>query len=295
MTECYTIVDTNSREEWLTARQSVLTATDIARLHCGGPAEWEAVRREKRGEQKDFDNKYLAWGREREKTITDYVRTFIDSTLEPNDKLLISTIDQRIGATPDMIGNDVCSEEKTSKHEAPDMTPGLSLTGTALRYYIQTQVQMFVTGADACVFAWEQHDDEWPDPSPLGIDVQIIKPDKAAFRLIRDIVDRFYNDTPTDSDTAEVARLVHELRKLDYERRQIEAREREVKDLVRGLVGEGNKIVVPDGSVSVSKSGTRMAFDSSRFKSERPDEYEKFVTEKRVAPSMRVTFAKDDE
>lgn len=289
----YTIIDTADRDAWFKARMGVLTATDIARLYCGGPAVWEAVRREKQGERKEFDNRYMQWGRDREQTITDYVRMFVDSSLEPNDKLLVSTSDPRIGATPDMIGPEVCGEMKTSKHPMSDMSPGLSLTGMALRYYVQVQVQLMVTGANACVFAWEQHDDDWPDPSPLDIKHQIIRPDKEAFAAIREVVDRFHNEP--DTDTAEVGRYVHELRKLDYERRQIEAREKEIRELLRGLVGEGNKIVTPDGSVSVSKPTTRMSFDTGRFKKANPDGYAEYMTEKKVAASMRVTFTKDED
>lgn len=288
----FTVIETVNRDEWLKARMGVLTATDIARLYAGGPAEWESVRREKQGERKEFDSKYMAWGREREQTITDYVKMFVDSSLEPNDKLLVSTDDPRIGATPDMIGPEVCGEMKTSKHPMPDMSAGLSLTGMALRYYMQVQVQLMVTGANACVFAWEQHDDQWPNPAPLDIKHQIIRPDKAAIRAIRETVDRFH-DGP-DTDTAEVARFVHELRKLDYERRQIETREKEVRELLRRLVGEGDKIVTPDGSVSVSKPTTRMSFDTGRFKKANPDGYAEYMTEKQVAPSMRVTFVKDE-
>lgn len=288
----FTVIDTADRDAWLKAREGVLTATDIARLYTGGPAVWESVRREKQGERKEFDSKYMQWGREREQTITDYVRMFVDSSLEPNDKLLVSTSDPRIGATPDMIGPEVCGEMKTSKHPMPDMSPGLSLTGMALRYYMQVQVQLMVTGANACVFAWERHDDNWPAPFPLGIRHRIIRPDKDAIKAIRETVDRFHNEP--DTDTAEVARFVHELRKLDYERRQIEQREKEVKDILRGLVGEGGKVVTPDGSVSVSKPSTRLSFDSARFKKAYPDEYSEYMTEKKVAPSMRVTFTKDE-
>ena len=59
----FTVIDTADRDEWLKARESVLTATDIARLYAGGPAEWGAVRCEKQGERKEFDNRYMQWGR----------------------------------------------------------------------------------------------------------------------------------------------------------------------------------------------------------------------------------------
>ena len=192
-----------------------------------------------------------------------------------------------------MLGDDVIGEDKTSKFPMPDMSAGLNLTGTELKYYLQVQVQLMVTGADACVFVWEQHDDEWPNPLPLTIDHQIIRPDREAFEVIRGIVDRFHGET--GEDAADVARYVHELRKLDYEKKQLELREKEVKDILRDLVGEGKKIVVPDGAVSITTPTVRKSFDSKKFKEHDPELFEQFVVEKNIDPVMRVTFAKDDD
>ena len=227
----YLIVDTADRAAWLNARKKVLTATDIARLYCGGPAEWQNVREEKNGRTRDFDTKYMAWGREREATLTDYAMTFVDSRLLPNDKLLIMDADMRIGATPDMVGERVVGEMKTSKHSMPDMRAGLDLKGQALRYYIQVQVQMLVTNAEVCVFVWEQHDDEWPHPTPMHIEHQFILPDTEAMVAIREIVDKFHDEQPTVS--AEVGRIVHELRKLDHEAKQLKSRQDELLTVVR--------------------------------------------------------------
>ena len=92
----YIVISTDSREDWLKSREGVLTATQIARLMVGGPAEWKSVRKEFDGFRRDFDTKYMWWGREREPFISDYASTFIDSTLEPNSNFLISTRDPRI-------------------------------------------------------------------------------------------------------------------------------------------------------------------------------------------------------
>src|SRR5699024_8890409 len=102
----------------------------------GGPAEWKSVRGEFSGQRRDFDTKYMRWGREREPFVFRYAANFIDSTLEPNDQFLISTRDPRIGATPDAIGEDVVGEFKTSKHPMP---PSLkdAKGGLEARYYIQ--------------------------------------------------------------------------------------------------------------------------------------------------------------
>ena len=64
----YRVISTDSREDWLKSREGVLTATQIARLMVGGPAEWKSVRSEFSGERRDFDTKYMRWGRERERS-----------------------------------------------------------------------------------------------------------------------------------------------------------------------------------------------------------------------------------
>ena len=53
----YKVISTDSREDWLKSREGVLTATQIARLMVGGPAEWKSVRGEFNGERRDFDTK----------------------------------------------------------------------------------------------------------------------------------------------------------------------------------------------------------------------------------------------
>src|SRR5699024_4636063 len=151
-----------SREDWLKSREGVLTATQIARLMVGGPAEWKSVRGEFNGERRDFDTKYMRWGREREPFVFRYAANFIDSTLKPNDQFLISTRDPRIGASPRAIGAGIVCEFKTSIHPMP---PSLKdgKGGLEARYSVQRQLQMLVAGVEACAFVWEQHHDDWPE------------------------------------------------------------------------------------------------------------------------------------
>ena len=85
----YKVISTDSREDWLKSREGVLTATQIARLMAGGPAEWKSVRGEFNGERRDFDTKYMRWGREREPFVFRYAANFIDSTLEPDRKSVV--------------------------------------------------------------------------------------------------------------------------------------------------------------------------------------------------------------
>src|SRR5699024_7144630 len=141
-------ISTDNREDWLKSREGVLTATQIARLMVGGPAEWKSVRGEFNGERRDFDTKYMRWGREREPYVCRYAANCIDVSLEHVSNRLIRIRDGRIGATPDALGEVGVGEFKTSKHAMPTSL-NEAKGGVEARYYVQTKVQMFVAGVDA--------------------------------------------------------------------------------------------------------------------------------------------------
>src|SRR5699024_6824239 len=142
----------------------------------GGPAEWKSVRSEFNGERRDFDTKYMRWGREREPFVFRYAANFIDSTLESNSNFLISTRAPRIGATPAAIGKHVVGAFKTSK---PPMPSSLNVPkgGLDAGFSVQTQVQRLVAGVDACACVCEQHDDDVHEPVPYEPVHQMIEYD----------------------------------------------------------------------------------------------------------------------
>ena len=293
----YKVISTDNREGWLKSREGVLTATQIARLMVGGPAEWKSVRGEFNGIRRDFDTKYMRWGREREPFIADYASTFIDSTLEPNDQFLISTRDPRIGATPDALGEDVVGEFKTSKHPMP---PSLkdAKGGLEARYYVQTQVQMFVAGVDACAFVWEQHDDDWPEPAPYEPAHQIIEYDAEMQKRIVETVDRFFNDDATDDvSEAIVVEALNQLRELEEQKAGIDQSQEKLREQIREQLGEEDiSMKFANASVSYYTPKPTARFDSKKFKTERPDIYEQYV--KTGAPGarrLRITYAKEED
>ena len=293
----YKVINTDNREDWLKSREGVLTATQIARLMVGGPAEWKSVRGEFNGERRDFDTKYMRWGREREPYVFRYAANFIDSTLESNSNFAISTRDPRIGATPDAIGDNVVGEFKTSKHPMP---PSLkdAKGGLEARYYIQTQVQMFVAGVDACAFVWEQHDDDWPEPSPYEPTHQIIEYDAEIQRRIAETVDRFFNDDDSDDvSEAIVIDALNQLRGLEEQKAGIEQSQEKLREQIREQLGEQDiSMKFANASVSYYTPKPTARFDSKKFKTEHPDIYEQYI--KTGAPNgrrLRITYAKEED
>lgn len=293
----YRTIETDNREDWLRSREGVLTATQIARLVIGGPAERLEVRKEFEGEHRNFDSKYLAWGREREPEIAEYSRLFVDSSLKPNRNFLVSTRDPRIGATPDALGDGVIGEFKTSKNPMPEDL-SQAMARLHMRYYVQVQVQLFVTGADACVFAWEQHSDEWPNPETYEIRHQTILPDRQMWGIIAEVVDWFFNDdVDVDSTTRTIIQdKVDELREIQERQDNLKQQESKIRDQIQELLGDEDVSLELHGAkVSSYQPKPSKRFDSTAFKKAHPDMYQEFVKAgAQRERTLRITFNKED-
>ena len=292
----FRVAKSSSREEWLENRSECLTGTDIASLMTGGAKTWERVRASKRGEVADFDNKYMAWGREREPVIAQYVTTFIDSRLEPNDQFLIND-KLRIGCTPDMLGGvypegdglvaDIVGEIKTSKHPIPNLASDKAW----FKYRVQTQVELMVTGADMLVFAWEQHSDEWPHPTPYDIAATTVEWDKVLQDRIMETVERFNaGDLPPDY---EVQRILFEMRSLNQQLEALKARDRELRDELQSHLRVGDKLSHEGVSVAYYEPSQRSRFDSKAFAKAHPELAEEYTTITAGKPTLRVTFSEE--
>ena len=109
--------------------------------------------------------------------------------------------------------------------------------GLEARYYVQTQVQMLVAGVDACAFVWEQHDDDWPEPSPCEPTHQIIEYDAEMQKRIIETVDRFFNDDATDDvSEAIVVEALNQLRELEEQKQNIEQSQEKLREQDRKSV-----------------------------------------------------------
>ena len=281
------LLEFDSEQEWLEARKRYFTATMMADLATGGSGARERVYRDRHGLSKPFaGNSYTQWGHERETVLVNYAREHVDSRLEHNTGLYVSTQIEGAACTPDAVGcrEDgtvaVLAEAKTTKNmwwkreDVPD------------RYLWQIQWQLLVTGAEACVLVFEYHEDF----EPRGIDRFLIRPDQdMQERLLALLAQQ--RDFEADHVEARLpdffADRVRELSKLKEQARELED---ELKAEIREFTG-GEDFSYSDDDVQVTLSTPKPSarFQTSEFKKAEPELYERFVKAGK-APSQRVTL-----
>lgn len=133
-----------SKERWLDARRGGVTATQVAKA-ASGPGGFEQAVMEYREEFQETDNPYMKFGRDWEGPISMYLKDHY--AIMPNEWLISSSVSDHYLATPDGLSltHDQISEVKTT---------GKDWATIPVQYRRQVQWQLFVTGAESCVFAW---------------------------------------------------------------------------------------------------------------------------------------------
>lgn len=164
-----TIVPHEDETAWQEARRPVVTATQVRDWAKGYPADRARLLIEKiTGVREDLAGiKYIDWGKFREPFLQDWVLQKYAIAPVQND-LYVSADDPRWACTPDgyatVFDHTVLSELKTSKKDLAQDSGAYLESG----YEDQMQWEMLVTGADECLFVYEQHNDVWePWPEPL--------------------------------------------------------------------------------------------------------------------------------
>ena len=140
------LVQSADRDEWLRVRATGVTATMVGKAHDDKGFS-EVV-----GQMMDPtpipDNAFMAFGRDQESNIIDKLAERFD--IAGNDWLIASTEASWMMATPDGLSPDhgTIVEVKTTGRDwgSYDWVP--------IYYKRQVQWQLFVTGAEECVFAW---------------------------------------------------------------------------------------------------------------------------------------------
>lgn len=281
------LLEFDSEQEWLEARKRYFTATMMADLATGGSGARERVYRDRRGLNRPFaGNSYTQWGHEREPVLVNYAREHVDSRLEHNTGLYVSTAVEGAACTPDAVGcrEDgtvaVLAEAKTTKNmwwkreDVPD------------RYLWQIQWQLLVTGAEACVLVFEYHEDFVPQ----GVDYFLIRPDKDTQERLLALLAR-QKDFEAEHVEAVLpdffADRVRELSKLKEQARELED---ELKAEIREFTG-GKDFSYSDDDVQVTLSTPKPSarFQTSEFKKAEPELYERFMKPGKD-PSQRVTL-----
>ena len=242
------VVDRIKREseaQWLQARKRFVTATEVAQLTRRGEAYWQELREIKTGVREAPDLSHIPairHGREREPLIVPYVQS-LEPGLVHKEDLVVRL--GRYAATPDLLGDGLVGEIKTVKDTrlakllAADDWP----TGA---YFDQVQWQLFVTGAIACVFAWEPYED-WDGTLVPREDKReniTIHRDEERIKQLRSVADRFLDgeSTPVAAEVPdEVQRLLVELEEIRWEKERVVVpivrEERRILDELKALAG----------------------------------------------------------
>lgn len=171
------IASSQTRDLWLAARDRGVTATQVAKAST--PAGMKEVLAQIENPTPVEANAFMDWGVEREPYIAHVVKERYG--ILPNDWLICAdgAANHWQMATPDGLSIDhtVIGEYKTS---------GKSLDKVPANYMRQVQWQLYVTGAEKCLFAYELRL-EGPSGFAPGFDVEcqwIERDDKMISELI---------------------------------------------------------------------------------------------------------------
>ena len=216
-----TTIKTESREQWLDARRRYVTATEVAQLVRRGQDYWDELREIKAGQRTAPDISGLPavrHGREREALIAPYVQS-LEEGMVPNEDLYVRN--DRYAATPDLIGDGIVGEIKTIKDTRLAKLQQARGWPTG-QYYDQVQWQLFVTGAIACIFAWEPYED-WDGELVPREDMRdniTIHRDEERIKALQEVADAFLDGRGVDIPT-EVQVLLSQLRDVRKEKEHI--------------------------------------------------------------------------
>ena len=290
-----TKIKTESREQWLDARRRYVTATEVAQLVRRGQDYWDELREIKAGQRTAPDISSLPavrHGREREALIAPYVQS-LEQGMVPNGDLYVRN--QRYAATPDLVGDGIVGEIKTIKDTRLAKLQAAKGWPTG-QYYDQVQWQLFVTGAIACIFAWEPYED-WDGELVPREDMRehiTIHRDEERINQLQEVADAFLDGRGVDIPT-EVQVLLSQLRDVRKEKEHIAQpiidREKQLLDEIKQLAG-GKAASWDSGDirVSVSAPGESKRFDKKKLFADNPQLAESdYVTVSRTAPRVRVT------
>ena len=290
-----TKIKTESREQWLDARRRYVTATEVAQLVRRGQDYWDELREIKAGQRTAPDISGLPavrHGREREALIVPYVQS-LEEGMVPNEDLYVRN--DRYAATPDLVGDGIVGEIKTIKDTRLAKLQSAKGWPTG-QYYDQVQWQLFVTGAIACIFAWEPYED-WDGELVPREDMRehiTIHRDDLRINQLQEVADAFLDGRGVDIPT-EVQVLLSQLRDVRKEKEHIAQpildREKQLLDEIKQLAG-GKAASWDSGDirVSVSAPGESKRFDKKKLFADNPSLVEAdYVTVARTAPRVRVT------
>lgn len=301
------VVDRIRREseaQWLEARKNYVTATEVAQLVRRGESYWRELREVKAGvrEAKDLSHiPAIQHGREREPLIVPYVQS-LEAGMVHNEDLVVRL--GRYAATPDLLGDGIVGEIKTVKDTrlAKLKRSGGWPTG---QYYDQVQWQLFVTGAIACVFAWEPYED-WDGtlvPREDKRDHITIHRNEERIKHLRSVADAFLDGEATPvamEDPEAVQRLLAELEQIRREKQRVVVpivqEERRILDELKALAGgQGASWECESFRVTVTEPTQSKRLDRKKLFAENPQLAEEdYLVESEQPPRIRIVENKKE-
>lgn len=301
MTELFTraVVDKNKDENaWLAARRRGVTATEVAKLARSGASYRQDLIFEKRtGERSFFGNKFTEWGLQREPIIAEKIMH--EWGFIPSDILYHAPGNSRHLATPDGVyakdGMVTIAEIKTGKHDLNPEGDYFASTG----YLDQMLWQAYVCDADEILFVWEQHNDEWPEPTPFEIQSVWIERNQARIEELIAIADDFLAELDANADPddpSDYEELVSQYLAARGRRDEWAERMAQYEGEIRSLIGERDSFAITTSSAKVSLSTSKPTerFDSVAFKKLQPSVFAEFVRITQAKPTLRITALKEE-
>lgn len=244
---------------WQAARARGVTATNVRDLVTGGSARRKELLAEKRGTPAEFvGNRYTEWGNLREDALAPVLE---GAGMSPESRVFHAADNDRYLASPDGVGEDlfgeiVLAEVKTSKH---DLTPG-GEHYTSYGYYDQMQWQMLVCGAARTLFVWEQHDDRWPNPTPMPHQCAWVERDEERIAYLQTVADAFLDE------------LVGAETLTPGERRQFQARGKKIAEGKEAEAWVREHARGRQFDLTMEHRGRKLVFSSSGDKTKRVSE-----------------------
>jgi len=167
------MVAQSGTEEWYKARQYGISATTVAKA-AAGPGGYNAELNRALFPEDNVieDNAYMKFGRDWEGWIVEQLPA--EYGIVHNDWLISAAEEPRHLATPDGLNADWSriAEVKTTGKDW-DLE---NLNSIPIQYRRQIQWQMYVTGAQSCVFAWLLRvEDENGEFAPAWLDPKFVE------------------------------------------------------------------------------------------------------------------------
>lgn len=277
-------IDTTNRLDWLKARQTHLTASEMPTIFDKTPVAMKKLIDTKKQPPREVQTRAMEFGHEREPhIIAQLQKQFPDYHLEHNKLLFENNTNPFHAATPDGIG--YTTEGELINVEVK--TTNKPRTEAPRDHIIQVQWALHVTGAQFCVYAWEHH----KDYIPQDFGTQIIPRDEDLIAQLVECANQFEQlyDEPDDQEPI-FDDMIKRYAQLKVHEEAIKKELASIQDELRTMLGD-NPVPYSNpniGSLDYRKPQPSLRFDSTRFKKEHPDTYKEYVKETNTKWGARI-------